>query len=95
MEFNYKTRKLGKIKCETCKKECVKTATGQRFCIKCGIKNEKKVKEKWRKKQIKKETLPQFYCSHCGQLIQLDFEPIKEGLRWLQFKCPFCNKKQN
>ena len=34
---------------------------------------------------------PKFDCHQCGLSMTLEFDPVKENFRWLDFQCPNCN----
>jgi len=89
----------GTLKCKTCGKITPRLATSQMFCPKCGLVHKKTMDHKRsvlankkRKEDKKNEKPPKFYCE-CGALIQLDFKPLEENMRWLQFRCPECGHK--
>ena len=40
------------------------------------------------------EFFPKWKCNKCGAIIQLDFYPTKNKIKWEQWQCPKCNEKQ-
>lgn len=89
----------GKLKCEMCGKMTKCLSFNQKFCPKCGAINKKNLSCAWeeRRKQERieakaNEKPPKFYCE-CGHLIQLDFKPLEDKIKWREFKCPQCDKK--
>jgi hypothetical protein len=47
----------------------------------------------YRKKaeELANKKFPVFTCPSCDTEITLDFDPVKESIRWLNFLCPHCN----
>jgi len=79
--------KLPMIHCENCGVEFQPKSSNNRFCCrKCFKKNYLA-----RIKEQEVTSFPEFGCSKCGQHIKLDFHPVKDPTRWLNYKCPGCN----
>jgi len=100
MQVNYKTD-YGLMKCKLCKKEIIRKARNQMYCLDCGRKKDLESATKIYRERTKperdrqKETPPQFYCDKCKFKIQLDFLPLgtwEERKRWLEYRCPSCGK---
>lgn len=35
---------------------------------------------------------PKYTCANCSTTTQLEIDPLKDSLKWMQFKCPNCGK---
>ena len=82
--------KLNPIFCKTCKEEFTPKSERNIFCSRKCFKKDfyhrKKAEE-----LISIKTFPCFICPSCGNKVQLEFDPVKEGQNWLDFVCPGCN----
>ena len=57
----------------------------KRSCFKKAFYHRKKAEE------LNACHFPFFTCPKCGQAIRLEFDPVKESMRWLSYQCPGCN----
>jgi len=77
------------IKCKTCSKEFLPKSEKNVFCSRRCFKRE--YYHRKRAEELIENQNPSFICTKCGQSTVLDFNPIEESDRWLEFKCPNCN----
>lgn len=82
-------KKIVKIRCGTCHKfflpKSQKNVYCKRSCFKKAYYHHKKAEE------LKNIKFPILKCPLCSRNIELDFDPIVDDNRWLNFKCPFCH----
>ena len=57
-----------------------------RRCFKQSYYHRKKAEE-----LLSVKGFPTFKCPHCDQVIKLDFDPVIDSLKWIDFTCPMCN----
>ena len=81
--------RLVKIKCPTCKKvfmpKSERNIYCERSCFKRAYYTRKKLEE------LTNIKFPIFQCQNCKEKIELNFDPVQEDSRWLDFRCPFCS----
>ena len=76
-----------KIKClnDKCGRLFIQKTYRHRFCSrKCFM--------RYYRQQLKKTGFPLFICSHCGEVMHLNFDPKKHWEQWINFVCPNCKK---
>lgn len=82
-------KKLVKIRCGSCKvfflPKSQKNIYCKRSCFKKAFYYKKKAEE-----LLERKKFPSFKCPSCSRSIKLDFDPVKEDRRWLDFSCPHC-----
>jgi DNA-directed RNA polymerase subunit RPC12/RpoP len=77
-----------KIKCQNCNTCFVPRTRRNKWCSrKCFF--------AYYRKKLKISQFPNFICSNCGKVMQLDFHPKMNEKRWENFECPHCKHKQN
>ena len=80
---------LKPIKCPTCgdifTPKSERNIYCKRSCFKKAFYHRKKAEE------LNACHFPFFTCPNCDQSIRLDFDPVKENMRWLGYQCPGCN----
>jgi len=69
--------------CAECKKEFIAVSPKHDYCTrKCFM-------VAYRKKQ-REVTFPTWTCPNCKEIVQLNFNPIKDKIKWLTLSCPKC-----
>ena len=79
-----------KIKCynENCDNEFVPKHKKHIYCCRKCFNDNKKLE----RKEIVK---PEFICPECGDMSPLDFNPLNEPSKWLDYKCKKCGYRNN
>ena len=81
-------KKIKKISCKTCSKSFFPKSEKNIFCSRrCFKKNYYHRKKAEELNNIK---FPMFKCPSCKRNIELNFDPVLDDRRWLNFSCPFC-----
>ena len=84
----HRLNKMKKIKCKNCDviftPKSDKNVFHNRRCFKQSYYNRKKLEE------LNNLKFPSYKCQLCSRHIELDFDPMKDDRRWLDFTCPFC-----
>ncbi len=81
--------KLAEKKCLTCKDPFTQKSESNEYCSRKCFK--KAYYHKKKAEELASNKCPNFTCPQCGQQIVLEFDPVKENMRWLHYQCAGCN----
>lgn len=79
---------LTKKNCLTCGKEFISKSDKNVYCCRSHFK--KAYYYRRRLIDLNKKKFPSFVCPSCRKMIDLDFDPLVDNLKWTRFECPFC-----
>ena len=79
-----------KKKCPVCKKVFKAKSEKNIYCCRSHFKRAWYHRMKGQELKDAKK-FPVFLCPLCGNLITLNFDPVKKSNKWLHFHCPGCN----
>ena len=82
-------KKLVKINCPTCGKPFMPKSERNEYCKRSCFK--KAYYHRKKAEEINACHFPHFTCPKCRQEIRLPFDPVKENMKWLAYKCPGCS----
>lgn len=78
--------------CLKCDKDFLAYTTMQKFCSRKCFKQHDYSQDK---EDEKTAEFPKYVCPECRASCQLDFFPIQDMRRWMEFQCPGCEKQNN
>lgn len=80
---------LTKKMCPTCNEPFLPKSERNQYCGRSCFK--KAYYHRKKAEELASNKCPDFTCPTCGQHIKLEFDPVRENMRWLHYKCNGCN----
>jgi len=80
--------RLVKIPCATCGTMFLPKSYKNLYCKRSCFK--KHFYHKKKEEDLKKKKFPSFKCPNCKKMIDLNFDPLIDDIKWTHFECPFC-----